>query len=71
MNNFLKVFKIKSVLSVYAPTVVKNFCCLVMEKLRDRVLACFYETLTNCENPSRIPLQVACSGIQEPAYMIL
>ncbi len=43
MNNFLKVLKIKSVLSVYAPIVLKNFGCLVMEKIKDEVLACFYE----------------------------
>ncbi len=41
MNNFLKAFKIKLpvVLSVYAPVVFKLFCCLVMEKIKDKVLA--------------------------------
>jgi len=43
MNIFLKVLKIKSVLSVYAPIVLKFFNCLVMEKIKDEVLACFYE----------------------------
>jgi hypothetical protein len=43
INNFLKVLKIKSVLSVYAPIVFEFFCCLVMEKIKDKVLACFYE----------------------------
>ncbi len=43
MNNFLKVLKIKSVLSVYALMVFKFFSCLVMEKIKDEVLACFYE----------------------------
>ncbi len=48
MNNFLsekfclKVLKIKSG-SVYAPMVFKFFCCLVMEKMEDKVLACFFE----------------------------
>jgi hypothetical protein len=69
MNNFLKVLKIKSVLSVYAQIVFKFFCCLVMEKIKDEVKACFYmKTLTNCENPSSNPLQTACFGIQKPAY---
>jgi hypothetical protein len=40
MNNFLKVLKIKSVFSVYASIVFTFFCCLVMEKLKDKVLAC-------------------------------
>ncbi len=35
MNNFLKVLKIKSVLSVCAPIVFKFFICLVMEKIKD------------------------------------
>ncbi len=44
------VLIIKAVLSVYAPIVFKFFCCLVMEKIKDKVLACLYEN-TNCENP--------------------
>jgi hypothetical protein len=39
----LKVLKIKLLLSEYKPIVFKLFCCLVMEKLKDKVLACFYE----------------------------
>ena len=34
-----------------------------MEKIKDKVLA--MKTLTNCENPSSNPLQIACCGIQE------
>jgi hypothetical protein len=43
MNNFFKVLKIKSVLSVYAPMVFRIFCCLVMENIKDEILTCFYE----------------------------
>jgi hypothetical protein len=67
MNNFLKVLKIKSVLSVYAPRVFKVFCCLGTEKLKDKELATSMQTLTNCENTSNNPLQIACCGIQEAA----
>ena len=45
MNNFFKGLKIKSVLSVYAPIVFKFFCYLVMEKLKDTILACCMKTL--------------------------
>jgi hypothetical protein len=47
MNIFLKILKIKSVpvFSVYA-LMVFNFCCLVKEKLKDMVLACFCEKKT-------------------------
>ncbi len=34
INNFFKVLKIKSVLSVYAPIVFQVFCCLFMEKIK-------------------------------------
>jgi hypothetical protein len=45
INNFLKVLKIKLVLSVYMAIVFKFFSCLVivMEKTKVKVLACFYE----------------------------
>ena len=43
MKYFLKVLRIKSLLSLYTLIVFKFFCCLVMEKLKDKVLACFYE----------------------------
>jgi hypothetical protein len=45
MNNFLKILKVKSGIfcTVYALIVSKFFCCLVMEKIKDKVLACFYE----------------------------
>jgi hypothetical protein len=39
-----------------------------MEKMKDKGLACFYETLTNSKNPSSNPLQTACCGLHEPAY---
>jgi hypothetical protein len=42
----------------------KNFCCLVREKIKDKVLACSTKTLTNCETPSSNPLQIACCSIQ-------
>jgi len=35
--------KLKAVLSVHAPMVFKFFCCLVMEKIEVKVLACFYK----------------------------
>jgi hypothetical protein len=38
---FWKVLKIKSVFSVHASMVFKLFCCLVMEKIEAKVLACF------------------------------
>jgi hypothetical protein len=69
MNNFLKVLKIKSVLSVYAPIVFKAFYCLGTEKLKDKELATSMKTLINCENPSSNPLQIACCGIQEAAVI--
>ncbi len=48
--------------------VFKFFCCLVMEKIEDKVLSCLYEkTLTYCENPFINHLQNACCGIQEAA----
>jgi hypothetical protein len=43
MNNFLKVVKIKSVLSVFEPMVLKLFCCLDLKKMEDKVLASFFE----------------------------
>jgi hypothetical protein len=67
MNNFFEGLQSHISMSVYAPIVLKLFCCLFMEKIKDKVLACFCETLTNCENPSNYPLQTACCGIQEPA----
>ncbi len=38
MKYFLKVLRIKSLLSLYTLIVFKFFCCLVMEKLKDKVL---------------------------------
>ncbi len=45
----MKVLKVKSALYVYAPTVftVNFFCCLVMEKMKIKVFACFYEKTVN------------------------
>jgi hypothetical protein len=43
MNNFLKVLKIKAVLSIYAPMVFKFFAAYVVKKVEDKVLACFFE----------------------------
>jgi hypothetical protein len=43
MNIFLKVLKIKSVFSAYAPMDFENYFCLVMDKIEDKALACFYE----------------------------
>ena len=39
MNNFSNVLKIKSVFSVYAPIVFYIFSCLVVENVKDKVLA--------------------------------
>jgi hypothetical protein len=64
---FLKVLKIKSAFSVYALMFFKLFCCLVMEKLEDKVLAYSMKKLSHCENPSSNPLQNAFCGIQEAA----
>jgi hypothetical protein len=46
MNNCFEGLKnqiSRYLLSVYALTVLQIFCCLVMEKIKDKVLACFYE----------------------------
>jgi hypothetical protein len=67
MNNFLKVLKIKSVLSVKAPIVFKFFGCLVVENLRIIFWLASIKTLVNCENPYSNPLPIACCGIQEAA----
>jgi hypothetical protein len=42
MNNFLKVIKVKSVLSVHAPIVFKFLAFLVQEKNMYKVSACFF-----------------------------
>jgi hypothetical protein len=57
-----KVLKIKSVLPVYALIFFKFFGCLFMENIEDEVLACCYETLPNCENPSRNPFKMLIAG---------
>ncbi len=66
MNNFFEGLKNQISTFVYAPIVVKFFCCLIMEKLKDKVFACFQKN-TNFENPFNNSLQTACCGIQEPA----
>jgi hypothetical protein len=38
-----------------------------MEKIKDKILACFYENTLVKILPIN-PLQTACCGIQEPAY---
>ncbi len=40
---FLKVYSNEQVLPVHALIVFKNFCCLVDEKIRPKVLACSSE----------------------------
>jgi hypothetical protein len=42
INTFLKVLRIKSVLSVHALIVLKKFAALLWRT--DKVLACFYES---------------------------
>jgi hypothetical protein len=42
MNIFLKVIKVKSVLSVHAPIVFKFLACLVQEKIMYKVSAYFF-----------------------------
>jgi hypothetical protein len=66
MKFFFEFLKIKSVLSLYAPIVFKNFLPCYGENKR----TCFglhYENNSNCENSSSNPLQIACCGIQEAA----
>jgi hypothetical protein len=67
MNNFLKILKIKAVLSVYALTIVQLFCYRVMEKKKMKFWLPSLKTLIKFENPSSNPLQIACCGIQEAA----
>ncbi len=38
-----------------------------MEKIKDKILACFYENTNLLWNPSSYPLQIGCCGIQEAA----
>ncbi len=45
MNNFWKVYNIKLVLSVCSLMVVIFVRCLVVEKIKIKVFACFYEIL--------------------------
>ncbi len=55
MNKFFEGhIKIKSILSVYE----------LMEKTKDKFWLASMKTLTNSENPSSTPLQIACCGIQ-------
>jgi hypothetical protein len=39
----------------------------LQKKIQNKVSACFYESLTNCENSSGNPLQEACSGFPKAA----
>jgi hypothetical protein len=68
MNNFFEGLKnqISTVLSVYAPIIENNFCCLVIEKKKIKFWLASMKMLTNCENPSSNPL--ACCGIEEAAW---
>jgi hypothetical protein len=45
----------------------QNFCCIFVQKIQNKVSVCFYEIITNCENPSSNPQQGACSGFPEAA----
>jgi hypothetical protein len=69
MKNFvqgLKNLKIISVLSVYAPIVFKFFiAALIWRNKKIKFWLASMKTLTNCENPSSNPLQIACCGIPE------
>jgi hypothetical protein len=47
--SFFEVFKIKTVLSVITPIVVRCFGGLVVAKIDFKVVACSFETLTNSE----------------------
>jgi hypothetical protein len=64
----MKVLKIKSVLSVYAPIVLTFLAALLWRKEKMKFWLASMKTLTNCKNPSSNPLQTACCGIDEPAY---
>jgi hypothetical protein len=41
-----------------------------MEKIEDEVLACFYETLPNCENPSRNPFKMLIAAFRKPPVIL-
>jgi hypothetical protein len=58
---FLKVLKIKSVFFVWAQMVITLFSCLFEEKIKNKV---YIKSFNNSENPSRNPLQEACTGFQ-------
>jgi hypothetical protein len=68
MNNFFEGLKNQIITYCISPIVLKFFCCLVMEKIKDKVLVASMKTLSTCKNPFSYPLQTACCGIQEPAY---
>jgi hypothetical protein len=43
------------------------FGCIFKMKILNKVSACSLKSFTICENPSRNPLQEACSGFSEAA----
>ena len=54
MNNFLKAYYDKYVLSVHALIVFTIYCPYLTEKIKLKVLACSFEiTVITFENPSR------------------
>jgi hypothetical protein len=67
MNNFFEGLKNQISTFCICAESLKVFCCLGTEKLKDKELATSMKTLTNCENTSSNPLQIACCGIQEAA----
>ncbi len=69
MNNFLKVFKIKSVHFVYTPTRWLSYftAALLWGKWKIKCWLASLKTLTNFKNASSNPLQRACCGIQKLA----
>jgi hypothetical protein len=46
---------------------VLTISTIYRRKFKNKVSACFYESLKNCENSSGNPLQEACSGFPKAA----
>jgi hypothetical protein len=60
----LKVLETEPVLFEGALMVFKIFSCLFVKEIQIEVSACVYEITyySNCQFPSSIPIQSACSG---------
>ncbi len=67
-NNFLKVLKVKLVLLIDPPMVLKICFGALLWSNKLKFLYASMKTLTNFEDPYWNPLQIACCGIQEAAW---